>query len=57
MVAECLADYDELFKFRFHRQPIHRSIGLPQEPQGRSVMLEEGMRMSSSRRSGRSATR
>lgn len=49
MVAECLADYDELFqKFRFHHiQLIHRSIGLHAKSlKGRSVdLLDEGMRM------------
>jgi tryptophan 2,3-dioxygenase len=48
MVAEALAEYDELFqKFRFHHvQLIHRSIGLGAKSlKGRSVdLLEEGMR-------------
>ncbi|MEZ5338348.1 MAG: tryptophan 2,3-dioxygenase family protein [bacterium] len=47
MVAECLADYDELFqKFRYHHiQLIHRSIGLGAKSlKGRSVeMLNRGM--------------
>jgi tryptophan 2,3-dioxygenase len=49
MVAECLAEYDELFqKFRYHHiQLIHRSIGLHSKSlKGRSVdLLEEGMKM------------
>jgi tryptophan 2,3-dioxygenase len=48
MVAESLAEYDELFqKFRYHHiQLIHRSIGLGSKSlKGRSVnLLEEGMR-------------
>jgi tryptophan 2,3-dioxygenase len=48
MVAEALAEYDELFqKFRYHHiQLIHRSIGLVAKSlKGRSVdLLEEGMR-------------
>jgi tryptophan 2,3-dioxygenase len=48
MVAEALAEYDELFqKFRYHHiQLIHRSIGLgARSLKGRSVdLLEEGMR-------------
>lgn len=48
MVAEALAEYDELFqKFRYHHiQLIHRSIGLGAKSlKGRSVdLLEEGMR-------------
>jgi tryptophan 2,3-dioxygenase len=48
MVAEALAEYDELFqKFRFHHiQLIHRSIGLGAKSlKGRSVsMLDEGLR-------------
>lgn len=48
MVAECLAEYDELFqKFRYHHiQLIHRSIGLGSKSlKGRSVeLLNEGMR-------------
>src|SRR5438034_861029 len=48
MVAEALAEYDELFqKFRYHHiQLIHRSIGLHAHSlKGRSVdLLEEGMK-------------
>ena len=48
MVAECLAEYDELFqKLRFHHvQLIHRSIGLGAKSlKGRSVdLLNDGLR-------------
>lgn len=48
MVAEALAEYDELFqKFRYHHiQLIHRSIGLGAKSlKGRSVsLLEDGLR-------------
>src|SRR5207247_6048121 len=48
MVAEALAEYDELFqKFRYHHiQLIHRSIGLHATSlKGRSVdLLDEGMK-------------
>src|SRR5262249_1358836 len=48
VVAECLAEYDELFqKFRYHHfQLIHRSIGLgARSLKGRSVqLLEEGLK-------------
>jgi len=49
MVAEALAEYDELFqKFRYHHmQLIYRTIGMGAKSlKGRSVgLLEEGMRM------------
>jgi tryptophan 2,3-dioxygenase len=49
MIAEALAEYDELFqKFRYHHiQLIHRTIGMgSQSLKGRPVeLLESGMRM------------